>query len=84
MFTQMAENPEVLGALSKMAEFLQKNDYDMTVPVSRMTLFKLATNSEFRELARNAMTEMQKAGIDIKAEHAMELFTSPPDQPKGK
>lgn len=33
-----------------------------------LTYYRLATNSEFRDLARNAMTEMQKAGIDIKAE----------------
>ncbi|KAG8710419.1 hypothetical protein FRC08_017189 [Ceratobasidium sp. 394] len=68
LFNQLAEKPEILAALSKMAEFLKKSDIDMSSPPSSMTLFKLATNSEFRELTRNAMEEIRKAGIDLRPE----------------
>ncbi|KAG9099690.1 hypothetical protein FRC06_004942 [Ceratobasidium sp. 370] len=82
LFNRLAEEPEVLAALSKMAEFLKKSGIDMSTPPSSLTLFKLATNSEFRELTRNATEEIRKAGIDLRPEDAMELF-SPPKDPKG-
>jgi len=83
LFTQFAEKPEALVALSKVAEFLRKNEFDMSIPLSSMTMFKLATSAEFRELARNAMLELRKAGIDIKPENAVELFSQASGQPKG-
>ncbi|KAJ1309193.1 hypothetical protein OPQ81_004862 [Rhizoctonia solani] len=82
LFNRLAEHPDALAALSKIAEFLKKNDIDTTTPPSSMTMFKLFTNSEFRELTRNALEEFRKAGIDIKAENAMELF-SQSQNPKG-
>ncbi|CAE6426731.1 unnamed protein product [Rhizoctonia solani] len=82
LFNRFAEHPDALAALSKIAEFLKKNDIDMTSPPNSMTMFKLFTNSEFRELTRNALEEFRKAGIDIKAENAMELF-SQSQNPKG-
>ncbi|CAE6450075.1 unnamed protein product [Rhizoctonia solani] len=82
LFNKFAEQPEALAALGKIAEFLKKNDIDMTTPPSSMTMFKLFTNTEFRELTRNALEEFKKAGIDIKAENAMELF-SQSQNPKG-
>ncbi|KDN47496.1 hypothetical protein RSAG8_03636, partial [Rhizoctonia solani AG-8 WAC10335] len=51
-------------------------------PEASMTMFKLFTNSEFRELTRNALEEFKKAGIDIKAENAMEIF-SQSQNPRG-
>ncbi|QRV73191.1 hypothetical protein RhiJN_01205 [Ceratobasidium sp. AG-Ba] len=81
IFNQLADKPEAIAALSKMAEYLKKQDIDLSTPPSSMTLFKLATNSEFRELTRQAMTEIRKAGIDLRPENAMELFA--PKDPKG-
>ncbi|KAG8711282.1 hypothetical protein FRC11_003213 [Ceratobasidium sp. 423] len=82
LFNKFAEHPDALAALSKIAEFLKKNDIDTSSPPNSMTMFKLFTNSEFRELTRNALEEFRKAGIDIKAENAMELF-SQSQNPKG-
>ncbi|KAG8732631.1 hypothetical protein FRC12_019193 [Ceratobasidium sp. 428] len=81
VFDKLAEKPDALAALSKVAEFVKKNNIDTSSPPSSMTLFKLATNSEFRELARNAMEEIRKAGIDLRPENALELF-SPVKDPK--
>ncbi|CAE6422581.1 unnamed protein product [Rhizoctonia solani] len=84
LFNKFAEHPDALAALSKIAEYLKKNDIDMSYPPNSMTMFKLFTNSEFRELTRNALEEFKKAGIEIKAENAMELFSqSRPPNSKG-
>ncbi|KAB5592093.1 hypothetical protein CTheo_4475 [Ceratobasidium theobromae] len=59
-------------------------DIDMTIPLSSMTMFKLATNSEFRELIRKALDEFKKAGIEINPENAMELLSPGFNPPKGR
>ncbi|CAE6503309.1 unnamed protein product [Rhizoctonia solani] len=87
LFNKFAEQPEALAALGKFYLDLEShipNEHyiDTTTPPNSMTMFKLFTNSEFRELTRNALEEFKKAGIDIKAENAMELF-SQSQNPKG-
>ncbi|CAE6365380.1 unnamed protein product [Rhizoctonia solani] len=86
LFNKFAEQPEALAALGKFSllklHTFNEHYIDTTTPPSSMTMFKLFTNPEFRELTRNALEEFKKAGIDIRAENAMELF-SQSQNPKG-
>jgi uncharacterized protein (DUF302 family) len=40
-------------------------------PPSAMQMFRLATNSEFKEAAKKVVEELKKAGIDLTSQDAM-------------
>jgi len=54
-----------------------KNGVDMSSKPSTMTLIKLASNTELRDAAKRFVTALQKAGIDINPQNAMELLAGP-------
>jgi len=77
LLKQIAGNPEALGALQDFMSLMVKNGVDMSSKPSTMTLIKLASNTELRDAAKRFVTALQKAGIDINPQNAMELLAGP-------
>ncbi|KAH8118326.1 hypothetical protein DFH11DRAFT_1540527 [Phellopilus nigrolimitatus] len=76
LIQKIADKPEALKALNNFANVMKEADVTLSPerPPSMMQMFKLASNTKFREAAKQVVEELKKAGVDINAENALELF----------
>ncbi|KIJ56637.1 hypothetical protein M422DRAFT_22791 [Sphaerobolus stellatus SS14] len=75
LFRQLATNPEALIAIKEFTESLKVQGLDFTKDApSQFQIFKLLANSEFRKTLEKLKVDLEKAGVEITPDNAMEML----------
>ncbi|KAJ9096155.1 hypothetical protein QFC20_006488 [Naganishia adeliensis] len=68
LYNVIKSHPTAMQAIKEIGDLMQTKGIDLTQPPSKMTMFKLAMDSDFRTAITNVMKELKAAGVDVTPE----------------
>ncbi|KAI5454153.1 hypothetical protein NCC49_004219 [Naganishia albida] len=74
LYNIIKSHPTAMQAIKEIGDLMQTKGIDLTQPPSKMTMVKLAMDSDFRTAIANVMKELKAAGIDVTPENVQQLM----------